>query len=424
MAPSRTLTWLHLSDLHRCTTRDGGAGEIVLRRLLDDLVWLRDEHDLRPDLLFMTGDLAFGQLPEQPLDEQLREGWRWLEKIRRLYEPEISVANVFLVPGNHDVDRGKVKEKDQHWLRTLAKNHDRDRIRRLLHEGGGDWQDYMERLTCFESFVAEHCPHLADDGGHCIYSFVRGVGELSVGIAGFNSAWSCGTDDDKAHLWLGERQLGELTAPLLDSDVRIALVHHPLDWLVEAEAAQLKPRFQTEFHVLLHGHEHRQWVETPQKKHLHIAAGAVVDGPDAALGYNVVRFDLEKGAGEVWLRCLDHDTKKWMAKVAPDLTDDRGVWSVPMPWQTPTSRRINPLGTEGGGKRAESADSEVSRPTRIHEDFLSRVEAVCRLREGERTRIKRLDSDTGMSYLSVQCRRRPTSDVWATAHSSWMAGRR
>ncbi len=395
----RTLTWLHLSDLHRCSTRDGGAGEIVLRRLIEDLEALRDEHGLRPDLLFMTGDLAFGQIREQPLDEQLREGWCWLDKIRELYE--LGVENVFLVPGNHDVDRGEVTRATQSWLRDLATGYKNDEIRDLLATGGREWQDYMKRLTCFESFIAEHCPHLADDGGHCIYSVVRKVAGLRVGVAGFNSAWSCGPDDDKGNLWLGEWQLDTLTARLLDAaDVRIALVHHPLGWLVEAEAAQLKPRFQTEFNVFLHGHEHHQWVETPQKEHLHVAAGAIFDRGDSALGYNVVRFDLEKEAGEVWLRCLDHDTKKWMAKAVPDMTDTRGVWPVKLPWKIPDSRPDAPF-AEGGRGDLKKGGWEDVRP---HDDFLSRIEAVCKLREGERALIERKDTDSGMSYLSVQCR--------------------
>ncbi len=405
MARSRqTLTWLHLSDLHRCSARDGGAGEFVLRRLLDDLKMLRDEQGLHPDLLFITGDLAFGQIREQPLDEQLREGWCWLEEIRRLYEPEIDVTDVFLVPGNHDIDRGMVKKKDQHWLRTLAKSYDKAEIRQLLHTGGDDWQDYMKRLNCFESFVAEHCPHLADDGGHGIYAITRRIGDLRVGVAGFNSAWSCGTDDDKGHLWLGEWQFDELAACLQDADVRIALIHHPFNWLVESEDPGLKTRFQTEFHVSLHGHEHQLWVETPQKDHLHVAAGAVLDRDEAALAYNVTRFDLETGTGEIWLRTFDPRVGQWKGDEVPGKTDVRGVWPVMMPWKALAHRQDDPLLNKGDRDPVGSLDSDALERSIRHDDFLSRIEAVCRLREGERALIERRHTDSGMSYLSVQCR--------------------
>lgn len=140
--PGRTLTWLHLSDLHLCSPRDGGAGEVVLRRLLDDLEALRDDQHLRPDLLFMTGDLAFGQIPDQPLADQLRDGWAWIEKVRELYG--LSAEDVFLVPGNHDVDRGEVQEMQQHWLRSLASENDNARVRQLLQQGGNDWQACMQ----------------------------------------------------------------------------------------------------------------------------------------------------------------------------------------------------------------------------------------------------------------------------------------
>ncbi len=327
---SRKLTWLHLSDIHRCSSRDGGGSEIVLRRLLEDLENLRNREGLSPDLVFMTGDLAFGQIPETPLAEQLEEGWTWLEKVLALYD--LQARDVFLVPGNHDVDRGKVKKKDQHWLRTLAKDCDHGEVRQLLHDGGADWRDYMRRLSDFELFVAERCPHLKDDEGRCLYSVVREMRGLRVGVAGFNSAWSCGTDDDKGNIWLCAWQLEELTAKLLDAHLRISLVHHPLSWLVESADTTFKATLQSEFHVFLHGHEHQSWVETPQSKHLIIAAGAVSAEPDADLGYNLVQFDLAEGEGEIWLRTFDRRVNRWKPDMVPGKTNEHGVWPVSPPW--------------------------------------------------------------------------------------------
>ena len=386
---TRTLTWLHLSDIHRCSTRDSSGGELVLSRLLEDLRLLRDSQGLRPDLIFLTGDLAFGQIPEKPLADQLREGWRWLEEVREIYEPTVNVRDVFLVAGNHDVDRSRINRKDQFWLKNLAKNHDKNEIYQLLLRGGEDWRDYMKRLADFEAFVAECCPHLADDSGRCVFSAIRNKSGLKVGVAGFNSAWSSGTKDDKGNLWLGDWQLDEMALRIKDVDVRIAMVHHPLNWLVEAEDPSLKIRFQSEFHVLLHGHEHRPWLEVPHKNHMNVAAGAVLERPGAELGYNFSRFDLDNGQGEVWMRTFDRRVGQWKGDVFADRTDWRGVWFVAVPWPEPAGRESEV------GKDVEVFGSDNQ------SDLLSRAEDICLIKEGEGARIYRQEHESGMGYLRV-----------------------
>ncbi|WP_281926093.1 hypothetical protein, partial [Pseudomonas moraviensis] len=79
----------------------------------------------------------------------------------------------------------------------------------------------------------------------------------------------CVDDKDKAQLWLaGEAQLYaskqaiELVAPGIKPDIRIGLLHHPQDWLNEAENQQLRGHLPNQLDFLLHGHAHEQWVET------------------------------------------------------------------------------------------------------------------------------------------------------------------
>ncbi len=56
-----TLTWLHLSDLHACTPKSGWDADRVLETLVADLDRLQREQGLRPDLIFFTGDAAWGE---------------------------------------------------------------------------------------------------------------------------------------------------------------------------------------------------------------------------------------------------------------------------------------------------------------------------------------------------------------------------
>jgi len=68
---------------------------------LDDLRFLREEEGLSPDLIFVTGDLAFSGAPaEYALTRAFFDDL--------LEATGLARERLFPVPGNHDVDRGKI----------------------------------------------------------------------------------------------------------------------------------------------------------------------------------------------------------------------------------------------------------------------------------------------------------------------------
>ena len=53
-----TLTWLHLSDIH-FHEKSKDELNLVFNRFLYDIENFREEHNLTPDLIFITGDIAY-----------------------------------------------------------------------------------------------------------------------------------------------------------------------------------------------------------------------------------------------------------------------------------------------------------------------------------------------------------------------------
>ena len=106
-----------------------------------------------------------------------------------------------------------------------------------------------------------------------------------------NSALFCEDDNDYAKLWLGRRCLDEAIPKLakLKADLKIALIHHPLDWLHDAERANITATLQDGVDLILRGHLHEtnvQQVAGVAGSALHIAAGAAYQGskyPNRAL---------------------------------------------------------------------------------------------------------------------------------------------
>ncbi len=94
-----TITWLHLSDLH-FRAGEQWDEDVVLRNLLKDVRQRIAEDGLRPDLVAVSGDVAFcGAAEEYVLAGQ------FFDELLGATEPALPKDRLLVVPGNHDVDR-------------------------------------------------------------------------------------------------------------------------------------------------------------------------------------------------------------------------------------------------------------------------------------------------------------------------------
>src|SRR5947208_1795335 len=140
-----TLTWLHLSDLHACKPRTGWDARRVTDTLRTDLKRMQNQHGLRPDLIFFTGDAAFGQIGKargEAIVDQFREAHDFLTAVREAFTPAIEQRNLFIVPGNHDVNRDRITVFETSWLEQL---HTLDDITQMVQQAGSDWQRLLSR---------------------------------------------------------------------------------------------------------------------------------------------------------------------------------------------------------------------------------------------------------------------------------------
>ena len=93
------LTWLHISDFH-FRAGDPYDRDVVLRALVESVKRFR-ANSHAPDLVFATGDIAYsGKADEYKLATQFFDDL--------LDATGLDRRHLFLVPGNHDVDRSLV----------------------------------------------------------------------------------------------------------------------------------------------------------------------------------------------------------------------------------------------------------------------------------------------------------------------------
>ena len=115
----RGLTWLHLSDWHQKEKKEKDFDrQVVLDALIKDIKNRKAiSQDLEKiDFIVFSGDVAFSGKPEE-----------YKAAKEDLFDPllkacNLSPENLFIVPGNHDLDRTKFGLLPAPLLRPLESN--------------------------------------------------------------------------------------------------------------------------------------------------------------------------------------------------------------------------------------------------------------------------------------------------------------
>lgn len=294
-AASCLFSWVHISDIHaRHGSRDYRlAQEIVLSDLRRSLERLPEGLE-RVDAIFATGDLAFSGGARDPGEyADVVELLRSAAGVLRV-PPE----RVFVVPGNHDIDRGVAAAKPE-LLEHLT------RLRRgeacLLDRPAALEPDFQARLAGWRGLVDQAAPHLArrldEDGGWSID--LEGAKGAPLRLVGLNTALLSQDDQDQGSLRIGRRQAQPLFEP---GRIVIALGHHPLSWLGDPTDLLGPMRRWTD--IYLHGHVHQQASVAVLQGggDLHvtgIAGAAHVDEQEAGAARNAYTFGaLLGGSGQ------------------------------------------------------------------------------------------------------------------------------
>lgn len=267
MASPHHMTLLHISDMQFGRNHIFGRLQLpppdahfdsLAERLIQDLDMLRQAHDLKPDLVVASGDLAEWAMPKE--FEQVRSLFDMLtEKLALPHD------RVVMVPGNHDINRNLC----QAYFLTCA------------GEGSeptppfwNKWKPYHEM---FEAFYKDSPPQFTLEEPWAWYE----MPDLKLVVAGLNSTMAerhdiaagdaffdaYGNSEHYGHFGrVGEAQLrwfeNKLKPYQEQGWLRLGVVHHNVrrgavdddEHLRDAE--DLFQILGPQLNLLLHGHTH------------------------------------------------------------------------------------------------------------------------------------------------------------------------
>ena len=208
--------------------------------------------------------------------------------------------------GDHDQNDADV----QKWLTDVRK---RERL--------------LEPFKGFVNFVAGYNGQERPD-----YANIRRwqIGGKNIALIGLNSAWMCGRNknvvgeiDDKNYVLVGEPQIHDQLEQLSKAEVKIAVLHHPFDWLAEFDCNRVENRLMRQCDFILHGHQHKPQVNVIKSTLgdcVIIPAGACynrrnAEDPSYTNAYNFVHLDYETGKCIVFLRRWSDPRSEWIEDI-------------------------------------------------------------------------------------------------------------
>lgn len=368
------LTWLHLSDLHARVGDGAHFQDEVTSSFVDDLPRLLDEWELQPDIVFMSGDVAFSGKADE-----YRAARVFLEKVVAALP---TVRRLFVVPGNHDVTWGAVDPRRDEELDEELRDH--ERVADFFH-GQSDEDEARRklvrlRLDNFANFLAtlETPPHPSMEPSGYYYALVVEHEDFNVGVAGLNSAWRSTTRagrpdrSDWQRLLIGASQLRETISQVGRADIRIALVHHPpdTDWFKAFDRNAHRSMLPS-FDFVLRGHEHSAGALGVRTlgggtEQIQMPAGALYSADESTpKTFNVVRLNLTTGRGVAFFWRYFEESFKWRADVAL-AEHGRAFFKMPaVPDRRSTSRdahlEATPATTSVGDQNVAILDSDPAR---------------------------------------------------------------
>jgi tetratricopeptide (TPR) repeat protein len=288
-------TWLHLSDLHlgpasaaegapEGSPVPGEAPAGVLAALRHDIL----ERAARPggsvDALAVTGDVV-----SAGSRDECAAARRWLVELGRALG--LGADRIFLVAGNHDVDRVAAARNEGLELRLLAELREgRRRLDAALDKANAR-AVLAARLAPFAELAASFGTRSTDQRLEWSHR-IEGRSGLRVRLVGLCTAWLALDDTDQGKLYLGGGPLARAESAIGAGELVVALSHHPLrgGWLADEHDADVW--MNANAHVHLTGHVHDTGAEAARAgvagPCVWIAAGASDPGaPARRLGWSL-----------------------------------------------------------------------------------------------------------------------------------------
>jgi hypothetical protein len=304
---------LHFSDVHMTASPDADQ-RAVLKAFLDHVGGTLG--DAPPALIAVTGDLTHsGSRTEFSTFQSAL-----LEPL--LNALHLSIDSVVVAPGNHDIVRPDKEDDLEKGLKSGL--IDQTSVSRLF-DNVARREAAFSRTKNFRSFVSQFQTFETQlDYGARVRLFE--VDGFRVALAALDSSWrSTGVGDaEKMSLLVGESQVRQAGQWFHDQgaqpNLRVALMHHPAEWLIDFDRADVTREVSKGYDIVLSGHLHDSApasITTPNSSCVFLQAGCLYGSRDYLNAYQVIEV---QGDGSASVRMYSYFRNRDAFDVASNIS--------------------------------------------------------------------------------------------------------
>lgn len=322
LQPCLAMLLLHISDIH---FRHPVCGTPMDPDRPYRTHLVRDARDRarawgQVNAILVTGDIAYRGAPPE-----YEAALTWLSDLASACA--CPLERVFVVPGNHDVDRSVIVNNvsvrnAQHAIKSAAQGRrERELLEQLQDSDAG--RALMAPLAAYNVFAARfNCQVYSPDRLFWQQSLPfddQGVSLLIYGLTSTLLSGAGGGDDTRESLYLSPLQT---VLDPVDRVVNLVMCHHPPDWFIDQDDVEDAIRGRAAIHLF--GHKHRQRIAR-DAGYARFSAGAVNpdrNEPGWEPGYNLIRLSLGETAGR---RHVELEAQLLVWQTNPDMFRPRMV---------------------------------------------------------------------------------------------------
>jgi predicted phosphodiesterase len=302
------------------------------------------------DGILVCGDVAFSGQPSE-----YAMALKFLRDVcaRLDVPPEM----VFVIPGNHDIDRGLTDTNAQRALRASLRNtQDHEELNARLRAACVDQAKgalLLEPLEAYNNFASQYdCPTAATEP---CWDHVLELDERhGLALRGVNSVLVSYQHDNESdeRLIVGT---GQCILEPESTNLYMTLCHHPPEWLLDGHA--LEVRFNKTVAVQVTGHVHKHDIQ-PTQRGILLRSGALQPSRREA-GWDprfaVIELELEEDETKVAVQAWKWDPEQ--VEFTPQVPD---VHHVALPPATLDDEALGGIRAAGHRRRLRQQLSQLS----------------------------------------------------------------
>lgn len=284
---------IHISDFHLESENPPNEKIKLVSALAKDIKKYVDKNTI----LAFTGDMINkGGIDFKTDKSQIFAEFEKILLTPILSENPILTNRIFVVPGNHDIARDKIDSISETGLAdtliSIKSTNEFIKSNRIKSKHLDQLEDYKNWEHQFYSKYSNATLSNFEN------TFIVSLEDYNVGVTCLNSSWLCRKKaDDKENLIIGKCQIENSLETIKNCDIKLALSHHPIEFLKEFDRDSVKIELFKNYNILFTGHVHELSSSYTQDLYgdifISIANSTIADNPietKYSNGYTIIEL--------------------------------------------------------------------------------------------------------------------------------------